>query len=76
MIYISEKCQRSLDQEPGGPMCVQYSYRVSENSIDELLKLKGGTIIIEMLSDDKINEKQISEILGVEQKRITIEKNA
>lgn len=76
MIIISQTCTGSLDQEPGGAMCIQYHYRVSQSSTIELLKLKGGTAIIEVISNNELKEKQVSELFSLDQKQIQIVKSS
>jgi len=73
MIQITEKCLRSLDQEPGGSLCIQYRYRVEDRSLEELLKLKGGNAIIEFMSDHRLLTKKLAEVLGVDNNRIQIQ---
>jgi hypothetical protein len=74
MIHITERCLNILDQEPGGPMCIQFHYRVLDNSQVELLRLKKGFAIIEFVSDHELKALQVSEFIGVEAESIVIDK--
>lgn len=74
MVYITEKCLRSLNQEPGGAVCVMYRYRTVDSSTQSLLQLKNGIAIIEMVSDQRLNPGQIAEIFGIDRNQITIER--
>lgn len=76
MIIISQTCTGSLDQEPGGAMCIQYQYRVSQGSKFQLLRFKGGTAIIEVISNNELKGKQVSELLGLDQNQIQIVKSS
>lgn len=75
MVHITEKCLRSLDQEPGGPLCVMYSYRAFDSNTKSQLMLKDGIAVIEMVSDHRLDSSRISEIFGIEQDQISIEKD-
>lgn len=72
MMYITEKCLRSLNQEPGGAVCVMYRYRTVDSSTQSLLQLKDGITVIEMVSDQRLNSRQIAEIFGIDSDQITI----
>lgn len=74
MIHISEKCLRSLNQEPGGSVCVMYRYRTMDKSTQTLLRLKDGIAVIEMVSDHRLNPAQIAKIYGTEPDLITIDR--
>jgi hypothetical protein len=72
MVQIIEKCLSSLDQEPGGSLCIKYRYRVQDNSLEELLKLTSGNAVIEYMSDHKLLTKNYAEILGIDFNRVHI----
>lgn len=74
MVHVLEKCLRSLNQEPGGSVCVMYSYRTLEKSTQSLLRLKDGIAVIEMLSDHRLNPAQIAKIYGIEPDLVTIDR--
>jgi hypothetical protein len=72
LIEIGEKCLRSLDQEPGGAMCLLYSYRVDDRSLETLIRTKHGGAIVEFLSDHQLYSKQLSEVFGIPTPEIKI----
>lgn len=74
MVHISEKCLRSLNQEPGGSVCVMYRYRTMDKSTQSLLRLKDGIAVIEMVSDHRLAPGQIAKIYGVEPDQIIIDR--
>jgi hypothetical protein len=65
MIQIAEKCLRSLDEEPGGAMCILYRYRVSDEHFGKLLRIRHGSAVIEFMSDHQLQPQQLSIIFGV-----------
>lgn len=73
MIHIIEKCMHSLDQEPGGPLCVQFKYRVAQSSLPNMLKLKNGKAAVELLSDNRLEKKQIAEFFGIDIDQFSIQ---
>ncbi len=73
MVHISEKCLRSLNQEPGASVCVMYSYRTMDKSTQSLLRLKNGIAVIEMVSDHRLNCEQIARIYGLKPDQIVID---
>jgi predicted XRE-type DNA-binding protein len=53
-------------------MCLLYSYRIDDKSLETLIRTRHGSAIVEFLSDHQLYTKQLSEVFGVPAPEINI----